>query len=126
MDDQILIVERNEACRKLLSYLLRARGLRPIAVRDTTAGLAALADATPSLVLLDLVLTDPAGLAFVGRMSGLGIPAIAVTGCAMVGDRMRALDAGCVGYIAKPIDTRTFASLVMREMRGRPIPPVVS
>ncbi len=117
-----MIVERNEACRKLLVYLLHARGLRPIAVRDTSAALAALADATPTLVLLDLVLSDPTGIAFVGRLSELGIPAIAVTGCAMVGDRTRALDAGCIGYIAKPIDTRTFVNLVMSEMRGRPVP----
>ena len=42
------------------------------------------------------------------------IPVIALTAHAMSGDRALAVDAGCQGYIAKPIDTRTFGKEVRR------------
>jgi CheY-like chemotaxis protein len=44
-----------------------------------------------------------------------GIPIVALTAHAMAGDRERALDAGCSGYVSKPIDTRTFGNQV-REL----------
>ncbi|MEO8845316.1 MAG: response regulator [Kofleriaceae bacterium] len=116
MGDAILIVDRNEPCRRLLRYLLEARGLHPSVAYDSKSALAAIAERTPDLVLLDLVLPDRDGVAFARGLSERGIRTIAVTGCAMIGDRVRALEAGCVGYIAKPIDTRTFAHLVMCEL----------
>jgi DNA-binding response OmpR family regulator len=114
----ILIVDRNEACRKLLSFLLSARGLRTIETYDSRSAWAAIDECTPNLVLLDLVLPDHDGVDFAHLVSGIGIRTIAVTGCAMIGDRLRALEAGCVGYIAKPIDTRTFASFVIHELKS--------
>src|SRR5205807_6132051 len=44
------------------------------------------------------------------------IPVVALTAHAMTGDRELALRAGCVGYIAKPIDTRTFGAEVSRYL----------
>jgi CheY-like chemotaxis protein len=43
---------------------------------------------------------------------------VALTAYAMKGDEESALAAGCDGYIAKPIDTRTFASLVRDYLQG--------
>jgi CheY-like chemotaxis protein len=40
------------------------------------------------------------------------IPIVALTAHAMTGDKELAMNAGCAGYIAKPIDTRSFAGLV--------------
>ena len=40
------------------------------------------------------------------------VPVIAVTSYAMPGDRERCVEAGCNGYIEKPIDPQTFASTV--------------
>jgi len=47
------------------------------------------------------------------------IPVVALTALAMRGDRERSLDAGCAGYISKPIDTRTFAAEVYKYLTGR-------
>jgi CheY-like chemotaxis protein len=43
---------------------------------------------------------------------------VAVTAYAMKGDMQRALDAGCDGYITKPVDTRTLATTVARYLEG--------
>jgi CheY-like chemotaxis protein len=44
------------------------------------------------------------------------IPIVALTALAMLGDKERTIDAGCVGYIPKPINTRTFAAEVRRYL----------
>ena len=44
------------------------------------------------------------------------IPIVALTAHAMVGDREEALAAGCVGYIAKPINTRTFGEQIRQYL----------
>ncbi len=44
------------------------------------------------------------------------IPVVALTALAMRGDKERTLDAGCAGYIQKPINTRTFAAEVRKYL----------
>jgi CheY-like chemotaxis protein len=40
------------------------------------------------------------------------IPIVALTSYAMEGDKEKALTAGCVGYISKPIETRSFSETI--------------
>ncbi len=47
------------------------------------------------------------------------IPIVALTSYAMQGDREKAIEAGCAGYIAKPIDTRTFLETVSKFVERR-------
>jgi len=46
-----------------------------------------------------------------------GIPVIAITAFAMKGDEEKALDAGCAGYITKPIDTRGFLETIAQYLK---------
>jgi CheY-like chemotaxis protein len=53
------------------------------------------------------------------------IPIVALTAHAMASDRDDALSAGCVGYISKPIDTRTLGDLVRGFLSATPGSPSV-
>ena len=48
------------------------------------------------------------------------IPVVAVTSYAMKGDKERALEAGCSGYVTKPIDKTLFLDTVASVLQGRP------
>ena len=79
----------------------------------------------PSLILMDVQLPGEDGLSLTRELKGdpatASIPVVALTAHAMSGDRALAIRAGCSGYIAKPIDTRTFCAEVRRFMnRGIP------
>jgi CheY-like chemotaxis protein len=76
----------------------------------------------PALILMDLQLPGQNGLDFTRELKSdpltAAIPIVALTANAMNGDRDRSVDAGCDGYIAKPIDTRTFAATVRKHLAG--------
>jgi CheY-like chemotaxis protein len=112
---RILIVEDNEMNRDVLSRRLAARGYDVLVAEDGREGLA-LADAhQPDLILMDLGLPEIDGWECVRRLrstvSTRAIPVIALTAHAMVGDRQKALDAGCDEFDTKPIN---FAGLLTK------------
>lgn len=112
----ILLVEDNPMNAELAGDLLEVAGFRVVVATDTAEAETRLDAERPDLLLLDLALPGESGLAFAARLrkdprwSGLRI--VALTAQAMRGDREEALAAGCDGYLAKPIDTRTFAEQV--------------
>jgi len=67
---------------------------------------------TPDLILMDVQLPGQDGLALTRQLKAnpptATIPIVALTARAMAGDREQAIAAGCIGYITKPINTRTF------------------
>ncbi len=112
----ILIVEDNEANQMLASAVLEREGMQVATARSATEALAALAGRTPDLILMDVQLPGLDGLSLTRMLKGdqrtVAIPVVALTALAMTGDKERTLEAGCAGYISKPIDTRTFAAEV--------------
>lgn len=76
----------------------------------------------PDLIVMDLRLPDLDGLAVTKALKAdqmtQRIPVIALTAFAMEGDREKALQAGCDGYITKPIDTQSFPAAVRRFLVG--------
>lgn len=116
MTARILMVEDVEDNRVLASFLLTAAGH---AVVEATSGAEALAKAAAAdfdVVLMDLSLPEMDGFATLAALRRLPraqrVPVVAVTAHAMAGDRERAIAAGFVGYIAKPLDVGRFASQV--------------
>lgn len=110
----VLVVEDNEQNRYLVTYLLERRGYSVVAVPGALEGIASARERTPLLILLDIQLPVMDGYA-VARKLRLDpalsrVPIVAVTSHAMPGDREKALEAGCSGYIEKPIDAETFVS----------------
>ncbi len=118
----VLVVEDNADNRALVVKVLSRRGYR---VAEAVSGEEALAVARrerPDLVLMDLNLEGMSGFEAARRMKadpGLRhVPVVAITAYAMVGDRERALEAGCDGYIPKPIDVRRLPDQVAEYLRG--------
>ena len=105
---RILIVEDNEMNRDVLSRRLARRGYDVILATDGPHGLAMAQMHGPDLILMDLGLPEIDGWECTRRLkaddSTKHIPVIALTAHAMVGDRQRALDAGCDEFDTKPID----------------------
>jgi two-component system cell cycle response regulator DivK len=115
---RILIVEDNDLNRDVLSRRLASRGFSVVVARDGGQGLALAKSEQPDLILMDLGLPGIDGWECVRRLrassSTCAIPVIALTAHAMVGDREKALDAGCDEFDTKPID---FAGL-LNKMNG--------
>ena len=110
---RILLVEDNEANQLLASSVLELSGFVVDVAGDSTEARAILTRTSPDVILMDVQLPGLDGLSFVKQLKAEAatahIPIIALTALAMAGDRERTLAAGCDGYIAKPINTRTFA-----------------
>ncbi len=116
----ILIVEDNEANRLLAGAVLEREGYRVEMAGNAAEALQKLAYGSPDLILMDVQMPGMDGLTLTRRLKGdartADIPVVALTALAMMGDRERTLEAGCSGYISKPINTRTFASEVSKYL----------
>ena len=121
MAGTVLLVEDNEQNRYLTTFLLEKRGYRVDWVGDGRAATARAMALRPDVILLDIQLPGMDGYAVARALRGESalarVPVIAVTSYAMVGDREKALGAGCTGYIEKPIDPETFVDQVERIVR---------
>jgi two-component system, cell cycle response regulator DivK len=76
------------------------------------------------LILLDIQLPEMDGYAVARELRKnpalKDVPIVAVTSYAMVGDRERTLEAGCSGYIEKPINPDTFRNEIEDYLKARP------
>lgn len=118
MSFHILLIEDNEQNRYLMTFLLERNGYRVTCSHDGPDGVRAALGLRPDLILLDIQLPGMDGYAVARALRGSptlrNTPIIAVTSYAMVGDRERTIEAGCTGYVEKPIDPDTF----VRVMEG--------
>jgi CheY-like chemotaxis protein len=116
----ILVVEDNEANQLLVQAVLELEGYHVKLAGSAPEALDQLHASAPDLILMDVQLPGEDGLTLTRQlMADPGtreIPIVALTAHAMAGDRELALKAGCVGYIAKPIDTRTFVAQVRQYL----------
>ena len=126
----ILLVEDNDYNAYMATYLLEKNGYKIVRVKTGPQGIVTAECVTPDLILLDVELPEMNGYAVAREMrkrpSLAAVPIIAVTSYALVGDREKALAAGCTDYIEKPIDPDTFVSQVAKHLPiaegGRPCP----
>lgn len=118
MKATILLIEDNEQNRYLATFLLEQHGYRVVAAEDGRAGIESASRLGPDMILLDIQLPTMDGYAVAAALrrhpSLRDTPIIAVTSYAMVGDREKAIAAGCNGYIEKPINPETFVSEIER------------
>jgi two-component system cell cycle response regulator DivK len=110
MPQKILVVEDNDRNRRLMRILLKGNGYEVIEAATGKAAMDYLKTQKPDLILMDIQLPYTDGLALTKEIKSTeatsDIPVVAVTAYAMKGDKERILEAGCDGYISKPIDTR--------------------
>lgn len=113
---KILLIEDNEQNRYLVTFLLQARGWEIVHAGDGPDGIAMASQLDPALILLDIQLPGMDGYAVARALRAVpklvATPMVAVTSYAMPGDRERCLEAGCTGYLEKPIDPMTFAEAI--------------
>lgn len=110
----VLLIEDNEQNRYLVTFLLEQHGYTVVPAADGLRGIEAAQTFVPDLILLDIQLPRMDGYAVARALRKNdalhGTPIIAVTSYAMPGDREKALEAGCSGYIEKPINPETFVA----------------
>jgi two-component system, cell cycle response regulator DivK len=118
MSDTLLIIEDNEQNFYLMHFLLEKNGFTVIGARNGRDGIQMALTQKPKAILLDIQLPEMDGYAVAAELKihreTKGIPIIAVTSYAMVGDRERILASGATGYIEKPIDPETFVEEIRR------------
>lgn len=112
MSETVLVIEDNEQNRYLVTFLLEKHGYKVVSASDGPRGIELAREIQPRLVLLDIQLPTMDGYTVAGELRDIeslaAVPIVAVTSHAMVGDREKAIAAGCDGYIEKPIDPLTF------------------
>jgi len=103
-----LVIEDNENNMKLICFILEKNGYGVICAESGRKGIELALKERPDFILLDIKLPDMDGLEVLKRIReseiNSEIPIIAITSYAMAGDRERMIEAGCNGYIEKPID----------------------
>lgn len=117
----ILVVEDNELNMKLVRSLLQIGKYNVLEAMNAETGIQLARENLPDLVLMDIQLPGMDGLTatrIIKKDPALqNIPVVALTSYAMQGDDEKAKLAGCTGYIAKPIDTRSFLDTVANKMK---------
>ncbi len=125
MSRRILVVEDNDMNMQLVEFLLEEGGYDIVKAASGEEALAITHDQSngaPDLILMDIHLPGMDGLSVVRAMKANDrtrrIPILALTAHAMRGDKDRFLEAGCDGYISKPIDVKTFISSIEQYLVG--------
>lgn len=124
MSDQprILVVEDNPDNRTLITDLLIALNFQVVEATDGVQGVEMAIQEKPDLILMDLSLPQKDGWEATRELKANSevahIPVIALTAHAMLGDRERALEAGCNDYITKPINVMELTSKLKTYITG--------
>lgn len=118
----ILYVEDNRENRNLMRRVLEAEGYAVAEAANAREALESLQTQKLDLILMDINMPDMDGYTLTAEIrsnpSYAHIPIVAVTANVMRGDRERTLEAGCDGYIQKPIDVDLLPQLIERFMRN--------
>ncbi len=116
----ILYVEDNSDNRNLIRRVLEAEGYSVMDAINAGQAIEKLEKNRIDLILMDINMPDMDGYTLTTKIKGIQsfsrIPIVAVTANVMRGDREKSLEAGCDGYIQKPIDIDTLAQQIERFM----------
>lgn len=118
---RVLIVEDNVDNFELVRFLLERAGYQVFSAANGVEGVDAAKREQPDLILMDLSMPEMDGWNATSRLKSdeqtRRIPVLALTAHTLPSDRKRAIDAGCDGYISKPIKVASFDKLVATLLR---------
>lgn len=118
---KILIIEDNPVNRLLLKKILIHNGVDVLEAEDGEIGIELARSQIPNLILLDLQLPEIDGYAVAKTLkvdeSTKHIPLIAVSANVREVDKVKAIEAGCEGFIEKPMNTRTIFEQIMQYVK---------
>lgn len=113
---KVLIVEDNALNMRLFSDLLEASGYATLQCVDGAKAVGIALEEKPDLIVMDIQLPEVSGLDITRWLKDdertASIPVLAVTAFAMRTDEMLVREAGCEGYLSKPIQVRSFLKTV--------------
>lgn len=119
---RILVVDDNHMNLELARVLLTRDGMQVATALDAETALLLVAEFRPDLVLMDIQLPGVDGLTLTRQIkadpANRHVIVLAFTAYAMKGDEARMLEAGCDGYLSKPIDVASFAGQVRSWLPG--------
>jgi len=122
MPKRVLIVEDNPFSLELTSELIQTKGHQVICATSGNEALSIARAEQPDLILLDVQLPGVDGLTVARALktepATKEIPIVGISAHAMPEDEARALQAGCIAYLRKPLDTRHFLDLMERLLGG--------
>src|SRR4030043_431083 len=120
---KILVVDDNQDSRELVVKVLKNKGYEMVEAIDGEEAVEKAIAQKPDLILLDISIPQLNGYEVTRILKGKedvkDCPVVALTAHAMKGDRLKALEAGCEGYITKPINVRELPAQVKSFIRGR-------
>ncbi|MBI3158662.1 MAG: response regulator [Chloroflexi bacterium] len=121
MAARILVIEDNEDNLQLVRFFLERLGHSVLAAYDGLTGMEAARVEQPDLILLDMGIPEIDGWELAGRLKEdpetKDIPLVALTAYTLPGDKRRALQSGCDGYITKPINVAGFGDEIGRFLK---------
>jgi CheY-like chemotaxis protein len=122
---RVLVVEDHDDARDLVACVLGAAGAEVTTAASTSEALERIAAAMPDLLLADLGLPDEDGYTLLTRIRAIRtsdadtLPAVALTAYARASDRDRALAAGFLDYVVKPVDPRELVNVIVSAIEAR-------
>lgn len=125
----ILVIEDDRDNLLLLYHLVKSLGCDVLLAREGQAGLAIIKEASPDLILLDIVMPRLSGFDVLQHLqqapTARTIPIIAVTGMASAEEKQRLLQAGCSDYLCKPYLIHDLQTLICQHLSLQLIPQFV-
>ena len=127
-DATILIVEDDPGLAEGLEYNLEAAGYDVVVARDGDAGLAAVREGRPDLVVLDLMLPKRSGFDVLEalRAAGCDVPVVILSARDGELDKIRGFDLGAVDYVTKPFSVGELLARIRVRLAGAPTPTASS
>ncbi len=124
MSKRILVIEDHEDNRRIMNDTLSAAGFEVIEAVTGDAGVAMAESEIPDLILMDIQLPGLDGYeatrSIKSKPALRHIPIIVVTSYALSGDDVKAKEAGCDGYLAKPFRPRELLAMVCEFVPAAP------
>jgi two-component system cell cycle response regulator DivK len=120
----ILYVEDNPDNRLLVRRILLSEDYALLEATDAMDALNVLKTAQPDLILMDINMPDMDGYTLTAKIKSMPgferVPILAVTANVMRGDKEKTLEAGCDGYIQKPLDIEQLTREIEKFLSRRP------
>ncbi len=112
----VLVIEDNPDNFELVRFLLEQADFEVLGAVDGRMGLDLALHRHPDMILLDMTIPEIDGWSLARRLkenpATSGVRVVALTAHTLPGDRKKALDAGCDGYISKPLDVPRFIAMI--------------
>ncbi|HTX90720.1 MAG TPA: response regulator [Anaerolineales bacterium] len=122
-NELILYIEDNTDNRTLIRRILMAEGYAIAEAGNAVEGVEKLKTLHPDLILMDINMPEVDGYTLTAQIRAMtgfeSVPIVALTANVMRGDRERSLEAGCDGYIQKPIDIDLLPQQIERYLRKK-------